>query len=114
MMETEEGEAEMMAEIKQFFYESDSENKGSLTSEDFWRMMDKFNSKHDYLEGIMGHWIMDKKIFDENTVWYINTIGTGGRMTYDQWMASFPIYFTKILPNLKTLELTDEQIAKWL
>jgi hypothetical protein len=44
MMETEDGKAQMMADWKTFFYESDSENMGSLTGKDFLTLVDKFGA----------------------------------------------------------------------
>jgi hypothetical protein len=78
------------------FYECDSENMGSLTGEDFWTLFEKFGDQHDTLPGIKGHWVLDKKTFDENSDWYMNMFGTDGRMTFDQWSATFPIYMEKI------------------
>jgi hypothetical protein len=46
----------------------------------------------------------------------MKTLGTDGRITYDQWLATFQIYQEKILPNLKDkpVGLTDGQIAEWV
>jgi hypothetical protein len=73
---------------------------GSLTGDDVWTMMNLFGAQHDTIEGIEGHWIIDKTLWDKDIGWYMNTFGSDGRMTYDQWTATFPIYMEKILPHL--------------
>jgi hypothetical protein len=114
MMETEDGKAKFLADMENIFYECDVENMGSLSVQDFWPMMEKFGALHDKEEGIMGHWIMDKAVFDENMNWYMVNFGSGGRMTYDQWLANFPVYMEKILPHLNCHVLTDEQVGVWI
>lgn len=101
MMETEAGKAEFMADLERIFFESDSENMGSLTGQDLWILNENFNAHHDTLEDFQGHWILDKKVWDQDIDWYKETLGTGCRITYDRWIACFPIYMSKILPNLK-------------
>jgi hypothetical protein len=50
MMETEAGKAEFMADLERIFFESDSENMGSLTGQDLWILNENFNAHHDTLE----------------------------------------------------------------
>jgi hypothetical protein len=112
MMQTEEGKAGMNALLERIFYESDSQNRGSLTGQDFWTLFEKLGAHHDTLPGIMGHWVMDKTVFITNMVWYMKHLGTNGRITFDRWMETWGIYMEKILPNLKDKPVvTDEQIA---
>jgi hypothetical protein len=50
----------MMAVLEKTFYDSDSENMGSLTVQDLCTWLIKFDDHHDTVKGIMGHWIYDK------------------------------------------------------
>jgi len=67
---------------------------------------------HDKMVG--GHWVWDDASAKASFDYMASIFGSNGRVTLDQWMASFGPYMEKVQPYVEGIELTEEQVKEWI
>lgn len=77
--------------------------QNSLSWNEFKKIDESFASMHDQAFG--GHWIWEDASAKANFDYMTSVFGSNGRVTFDQWCASFPDYMEKIEPYVDCIEL---------
>ena len=108
MMNTAEGKKKMRDELYKAFRAVCPEGQMTCGYDDMMKMQDYFAPMHDRIAG--GHWIWDKVASKAAFNFQAKKFGTGGRLSFPQWMSAIMIFGDEINPFINPKELTREQI----
>ena len=82
----------------------------ALNAAGFWKFNESMQAMQDEIAG--GHWNVNQDAHAAVTNHVISIFGTDGKMTKEQFYASFPVFMSKIKESIKEYSKTTHKLQK--